>query len=84
MWHKNTDNKIGARFVCDETLNTVVDSGIRYYNLIDSNKYIVGKCFPDLKIFLIEDQELVKVLVFKSNRNWTLPTTKIGISGLNC
>lgn len=84
MWHKNTDNKIGARFICDETLNTVLDNGIRYYNLIDLNNNIVGKCFPDLKIFLIEDQELVKILAFKSNRNWTLPTTRIGISGLNC
>jgi hypothetical protein len=84
MWHKNTDNKIGARFICEQNINVIQDNGLRYYNLIDDNKNIVGKCFPDLKIFLIEDQELVKVLTFKSNRNWTLPTTKVGISGLNC
>lgn len=84
MWHKNTDNKIGVKFVCEQNINTVQETGLRYYNLIDSNKYIVGKCFPDLKIFLIEDQELVKVMTFKSNRNWTLPNTKIGISGLIC
>jgi hypothetical protein len=84
MWHKNTDNKIGVRFFCEQNINTVENSALRYYNLIDNNNYIVGKCFPDLKVFLIEDQELVKVLAFKSNRNWTLPTPKVGISGLNC
>lgn len=84
MWHKNTDNKIGVKFTCEQNINVIQDSGISYYNLIDDNQYIVGKCFPDMKIFLIEDQELVKVLAFKSNRNWTLPTPKVGISGLNC
>jgi hypothetical protein len=84
MWNKNKTNKIGVKFICQQNINIIQESGVRYYNLIDENQYVVGKCFPDLKIFLIEDQELVKVLSFKSNRNWTLPTPKIGISGLNC
>lgn len=84
MWHKNRDNKIGARFFCEQNINILGNTNIRYYNLVDSNNFIVGKCFPDLKLFLIEDQELLTVLTFKSNRNWTLPTTKVGISGLNC
>lgn len=84
MWHKNKENKIGVVFSCEQNINIIQESNIRYYNLVDPNNFIVGKCFPDLKIFLIEDQELVKILALKTNRNWTLPNTRIGISGLNC
>lgn len=84
MWHKNKETKIGTRFICQELPNTIIESTLKFYNLLDESGNIVGKCFPDLKIFLIEDQELVQVLAFKSNRNWTLPKPKIGLSGLNC
>jgi hypothetical protein len=57
------------------------DPGIRYYNLWDihpstNNPAIpnrVGKVFPDQKIIIIDDEELVAALSYKSNRNWTLP-----------
>ena len=55
--------------------------GIRYYFLWDNNKTTsngtqpnrVGKVFPDQKIIVIDDEELVAALSYKSNRNWTLP-----------
>ena len=54
--------------------------GIRYYMLWDSNPNAingmpnrVGKVFPDQKIIIIDDEELVAALSYKSNRNWTLP-----------
>jgi len=84
MWHKGNTNKLGAKFVCEENYNNLTDIGLKYYNLVDENNNYVGKCFSDLKIFLIEDQELVQVLAFKSNRNWTLPQPVVGISSLEC
>jgi hypothetical protein len=57
--------------------------GIRYYFLWDNNPTAsnnsvpnrVGKVFPDQKIIVIDDEELVAALSYKSNRNWTLPAT---------
>jgi hypothetical protein len=54
--------------------------GIRYYYLWDTHinssnglPNRVGKVFPDQKIIIIDDEELVAALSYKSNRNWTLP-----------
>jgi hypothetical protein len=45
-----------------------------YYDLIEtSSQSIVGKVFNDLKIAVIEDQEILNALSLKSNRSWTLP-----------
>jgi hypothetical protein len=45
-----------------------------YYDLIEtSSQNIVGKVFNDLKIAVIEDQEILNTLSLKSNRSWTLP-----------
>jgi len=60
------------------------DLGIRYYHIYDTNSNInslpnrVGKLFPDLKIAVIDDEELVAAMNYKSNRNWTLPAPKLG------
>ena len=34
---------------------------------------VVGKVFNELKMFVIEDQELLFAMSYKSNRSWTLP-----------
>ena len=54
--------------------------GIRYYYLWDTHPNNlngmpnrVGKVFPDQKIIIIDDEELIAALSYKSNRNWTLP-----------
>jgi hypothetical protein len=53
--------------------------GIRYYYLWDTHPSgnglpnPVGKVFPDQKIIVIDDEELIAALSYKSNRNWTLP-----------
>lgn len=74
MWHKNTSGTIGITLTADfashafmPELNTI------YYNLVDQHGNIVGKVFNDLKMFVIEDQELLIAMSYKSNRNWTLP-----------
>tara|TARA_R110002020_G_scaffold143844_1_gene316503 strand:+ start:323 stop:2710 length:2388 start_codon:yes stop_codon:yes gene_type:complete len=61
------------------------NSEIEYYQLhtsggtsgIDTPSYTeptsVGKIFPELKMAVIDDEEIVASLSYKSNRNWTLP-----------
>ena len=61
--------------------------GIRYYFLWDNNPTAsntsrpnrVGKVFPDQKIIIIDDEELVAALSYKSNRNWTLPAASLSL-----
>jgi hypothetical protein len=67
--------------------------GLRYYNLWDTNPTIVnglpslpsriGKVFPDDKIIVIDDEEIIAAMSYKSNRNWTLPATKLFLSTPN-
>jgi len=53
-----------------------------YYDLADESDNIVGKVFTELKIFVIEDQELLFAMSYKSNRNWTLPNYYASTSAL--
>jgi len=56
--------------------------GMRYYHLWDTNPNQfgfpnrVGKVFPDQKIVVIDDEEIIAAMSYKSNRNWTLPAPK--------
>lgn len=59
--------------------------GIRYYHLWDTHANPdgyptrVGKVFPDHKIIVIDDEELIAVMSYKSNRNWTLPAPRLSL-----
>jgi hypothetical protein len=59
--------------------------GLRYYHLWDTHANStgfpnrVGKVFPDYKMIIFDDEELVAALNYKSNRNWTLPAPKLGL-----
>ena len=61
------------------------DPGIRYYHLWDNNPDSnaklnrIGKVFPDQQIIVIDDEEVVAALSYKSNRNWTLPAPKLSL-----
>lgn len=79
MWHKG-NGKMGLTLYCGNEYKTLDGLNIRYYDLVDSNYYVVGKVFVGLKIFLIEDQELLMAMSYKSNRNWTLPNYNLGIN----
>jgi len=58
------------------------DDGLRYYTLWDDNAGSgttpnrVGKVFPDYKMLVIDDEELLTAMSYKSNRSWTLPAPK--------
>ena len=59
--------------------------GMRYYHLWDTNANAngipnrVGKVFPDDKLVIIDDEEIIAAMSYKSNRNWTLPSPKISL-----
>lgn len=65
------------------------DPGIRYYQLWDNNPDLngnlnrVGKVFPDQQIIIVDDEELVAAMSYKSNRNWTMPAPKISLLAPN-
>ena len=75
MWHKETGSTIGLTLHSDYLEKTGLTStlGIKYHDLIDKYGNVVGKVFNDLQIFVIEDQELLFAMSYKSNRSWTLP-----------
>jgi len=61
------------------------DPGIRYYQLWDTNPNTdgslnrIGKVFPDQEIVVIDDEEVIAAMSYKSNRNWTLPAPKLSL-----
>jgi hypothetical protein len=61
------------------------DPGIRYYHLWDTNPDAkgnlnrIGKVFPDQEIIVIDDEEVIAAMSYKSNRNWTLPAPKLSL-----
>lgn len=90
MWHKSSGTTMGIVLV--PTGNSRLLSGgttgstlnIEYYDLADkSSGYVVGKMFNGLKLFVIEDQELLFAMSYKSNRSWTLPNYLLGTAGSN-
>lgn len=61
------------------------EPGLRYYNLWDTYPNAngmpnrVGKVFPDSHIIVIDDEELVAAMSYKSNRNFTLPAPQVSL-----
>ena len=86
MWHRSTTGStIGYVFSATSsgTSQFVTLSGnnttIEYYPLVDGYNVSVGRLFPELQMFTIDDQELVAALSYKANRNWTLPTVEASV-----
>lgn len=82
MWHMYpSNNGEGSAFgltLYDMYGNTFYDGAARttYRELRDglqSSNKVVGRVYHKLKMFVITDQELLTVLSYKSNRNYTLP-----------
>lgn len=79
MWHKD-NGKMGLTLSSGNEYKNLDGLNIRYYDLIDDNGYVVGKVFNGLKMFVVEDQELLMAMSYKSNRNWTLPNYDLTIN----
>lgn len=84
FYHRNTGSTIGAKFVMDTTNYYVSSSknnkpntnNVKFRFLLDEQGNRVGKVFVDKKIIVFDDQELVAILDYKSNRKWTLPAPR--------
>jgi hypothetical protein len=87
MWHRRDDvgtasgTSVGMRFVSDTVEKTLTDTNIPYYDLLEysgmsvtpESPLAVGKVFPNEKIVVVDNEELLAAMSYKSNRNWTLP-----------
>jgi hypothetical protein len=79
----------GVRYVQSTKNDDMNEPGIRYYHLWDTNANPdgypsrVGKVFPDDRIIVIDDEELLAAMSYKSNRNWTIPAPKLFLSTPN-
>jgi hypothetical protein len=83
-YHRNTGTTLGALFMMGNedyyiksTKNEKHQLMFRY--LIDEQGNNVGKVFPKNKIVVFDDQELVAILDYRSNRRYTLPAPKVGV-----
>lgn len=71
----------GMRFIASGTTKLLGTSDIQYVDLIEDATLIpssktpltVGRVYPQLKIVVIDNDEIVAALSYKSNRSWTLP-----------
>lgn len=85
MYHRRTfagsgsGDTMGMTFVVSGDSKLVGSSDIQYYDLIEDPTLVsgtplaIGKVYPQLKIVVIEDAEIIAAMSYKSNRNWTLP-----------
>ena len=85
MWHKNfSATTIGQVFSGSGVIQYVTLSGnnttVYYYDAVDQYNNKVGRIYPELHMFTMDDQELVAAMSYKSNRNWTLPTIETDLA----
>ena len=87
-YHINNYSTKGAIFTMDTTdyyVRSVKNENhkIRFRYLLSESGYKVGKIFVDKQIIIIDDEELVACLDYKSNRRYTLPAPKITHKPIN-
>ena len=86
MYHRRyfsggTGDMMGMSFISSGETKYVGSSDMEYIDLIEDETFlssgstplVVGKVYPQLKIVVIDDEEIVAAISYKSNRNWTLP-----------
>lgn len=85
LYHRNTGTTLGAVFHMDTTGYTITTpTGItdgrmvlEYRYLLDEQNNRVGKVFYNNKTIVFDDQELVAMLDYRSNRRHTLDAPKV-------
>ena len=89
-YERNTGTTIGARFFMDTTdyyiNSTASDTRInqmKFRYLLDENNIRVGKIFVNHKVIVFDDQEIVAILDYKSNRRFTLPIPRISMTPID-
>jgi hypothetical protein len=85
MYHRRNGSTgsgttMGMEFIATGT-SKYINNDIEYIELIEkpsllssgATPQVVGKVFPQLKTVVIDNDEIVAAMSYKSNRNWTLP-----------
>tara|TARA_R110000796_G_scaffold125648_2_gene240186 strand:- start:2214 stop:4226 length:2013 start_codon:yes stop_codon:yes gene_type:complete len=93
MYHRRTftggttnGDKMGMSFVASGATTFIGSNGQNYIPLIEDETFIngapisVGRVYPDLKIIVFDDPEIVAATSYKSNRNWTLPKLNLTLT----
>jgi hypothetical protein len=85
-YDRNTGTTIGGLFLMDSADYYINSSAVdtrnyqmKYRYLLDENNNRVGKIFVNHKVIVFDDQEIVAVLDYKSNRRYTLPIPRISL-----
>lgn len=87
-YENSTGTTVGAEFKMDETdyyLDSTVAGTpgdirtkyVKFRYILDEIGKKVGKVFVDKKVIVFDDQEIVALLDYRSNRRYTLPTPKV-------
>lgn len=83
-YHRSLNDSIGQVFKMENVsyymkskLNPNHSELFRY--LVDESGNKVGKVFPNSKIIIFDDQEIVAILDYRSNRRFTLDAPKVGL-----
>jgi len=93
MYHRSgyttaSGTTMGMSFIASGSTQLLGNSDIEYIDLIEDPALIssanttvitVGKVFPQLKMIVFHDDEIVAAISYKSNRNWTLPALAANI-----
>jgi len=78
-------NLFQVQYIKSSISENMNQPGLRYYNLWDTFAQPnglpsrIGKVFPDSKLIIIDDEEIVAALSYKANRNWTLPAPQVSL-----
>ena len=107
MYHRRnyvsgSGTTMGMKFIASGATQLLGSSDIQYIDLVEDSSLIssailpivVGRVYPQLKMIVFNDDEIVSAISYKSNRNWTLPNltanlaspsggTSTGILGVN-
>lgn len=93
MYHRRnyktaSGTTMGMKFIASGGTQLVGTSSIQYIDLMEDSSMIsagltavsVGKVFPQLKLIVFDNDDIVSALSYKSNRNWTLPELSANLS----
>ena len=80
-------NLFEPQYIMSTKNDDMNNPGIRYCHLWDDNPNSsdfgkpnrIGKVFPDSQLIVIDDEEIIAAMSYKSNRNWTLPAPETGL-----
>lgn len=88
IYSTGSGTTMGMVFIASGATKMIGTSDVEYLDLMEdpnlissaSTSQVIGKVFPQLKIVIIDNDEIVAAMSYKSNRNWTLPSLSAVLS----